>query len=289
MGLPPRTLLRPAFAVLALAAFFSPALDAAQFSGTVRAADTFVPGATVTAQQGDKKVTAYTDENGRYAMELGPGVWDVQVEMFSFTTGKSQVTVGDAAVGKEWVLTMPKVAGAGGTAAAIGPVPGQNGRGGRGAGRGGFAGRGGPPGGGGFGGRGGFPGGGGLGRGGAGGNGGAAGTPAAQGGRGAAPANQAPAQPAFQSATVTATAEGQAAQAAQAQAPQSEAADDLSAEADDAFLVNGSTSGGLAQSFDDEARRQMMAGRGGPAGREAEAARYRRRWELRMARPCRRA
>jgi len=266
MGLPPRTLLRPAFAVLALAAFFSPALDAAQFSGTVRAADTFVPGATVTAQQGDKKVTAYTDENGRYAMELGPGVWDVQVEMFSFTTGKSQVTVGDAAVGKEWVLTMPKVAGAGGTAAAIGPVPGQNGRGGRGAGRGGFAGRGGPPGGGGFGGRGGFPGGGGLGRGGAGGNGGAAGTPAAQGGRGAAPANQAPAQPAFQSATVTATAEGQAAQAAQAQAPQSEAADDLSAEADDAFLVNGSTSGGLAQSFDDEARRQMMAGRGGPGG-----------------------
>ena len=254
----------------AFASLCGPALQAAQYGGTVRAADTYIPGATITAQQGDKKVTAFTDEFGRYTMELGPGVWDVKVDMFSFTPEGGQVTIGDAAVSREWVLTMPKVAGAGGTAAAISAVPTQNGRGGRGGGRGGFGGRGGGPGGpggpGGFGRGGGFGGRGGPG--GAGGNSGNSGTPAAQAGRGAAAAAQTPAQPAFQSATVTATPQGQAAAEAQNQGGQdAQQSADLSSEAEDSFLVSGSTSGGLAQSFDDEARRQqMMGGRGGPGG-----------------------
>src|ERR1017187_8033045 len=45
-------------------------LCAAQCSGQVRAADQIVPGATVTALQGGAKVTAFTDENGRYTLEL---------------------------------------------------------------------------------------------------------------------------------------------------------------------------------------------------------------------------
>ena len=67
-------------------------LQATQYSGSVRAGfDQPVPGAMVTAKQGDAKVIAYTDENGRYTMDLAPGAWDISVEMFEFTTssGKS--------------------------------------------------------------------------------------------------------------------------------------------------------------------------------------------------------
>lgn len=46
------------------------------YSGSLHAANQFVPGATVTATQGSSKVVAYTDESGRYNLNLGPGVWD---------------------------------------------------------------------------------------------------------------------------------------------------------------------------------------------------------------------
>jgi hypothetical protein len=74
---------------------------------------------------------------------------------------------------------------------------------------------------------------------------------------------QQPAQqrPAFQNATVTATQDGQQALSEAAGAATAGLGDP--SEADEAFLVNGSTSGGLAQSSDDEARRQRQAGRGG--------------------------
>ena len=95
-------------------------LSAAQFSGQVRAADQIVPGATVTALQGGAKVTAFTDENGRYTLELTPGVWQIEVSMFEFTTAKGQVTIGDGGVAKDWVLNMPKLSDRGGPAAAAG-------------------------------------------------------------------------------------------------------------------------------------------------------------------------
>ncbi len=63
-----------------------PGLSATRFSGTVRAADQFIPGATVTASQGSTRIVAYTDDSGRYSLELAPGVWDVQVEMLGFDT-----------------------------------------------------------------------------------------------------------------------------------------------------------------------------------------------------------
>ena len=59
-------------------------LSAIQQSGGVRAADQFIPGATVTARQGGAKVAAYTDEGGRYNLDLTPGVWEIEVEMFGF-------------------------------------------------------------------------------------------------------------------------------------------------------------------------------------------------------------
>ena len=83
-------------------------LNAAQESGSVYAADQAIPGATITATQGDTKVVGYTDENGRYSLNLGPGMWDLQVEILGFTTAHQQVTVGEQAGVKDFTMEMPK-------------------------------------------------------------------------------------------------------------------------------------------------------------------------------------
>lgn len=188
-------------------------------SGSVRAADQFLPGAAVTAVQGQTKMTTFTDEAGRYTLDLAPGVWDIQVQAFGFAPVHEQVTVGAEPLFKDWTVEMPRIAGA----PAPGPI-GQTRNRGRGAtGRGSFPQQGtrpGPP------------------------------------GQPAAPQRQA-----FQNATVTATQDGQQALSEAAGAATAGLGDP--SEADEAFLVNGSTSGGLAQSSDDEARRQRMMGRGG--------------------------
>ena len=45
-----------------------------------------VPGATVTATMGDKKLVAVTDPQGIYTFpDLPDGVWNLQVEMLCFT------------------------------------------------------------------------------------------------------------------------------------------------------------------------------------------------------------
>ncbi len=279
--------LLPIFCSLILA----PGLEAAQYSGSVRAADQPVPGAMVTAKQGDAKVIAYTDESGRYSMDLATGTWDVTVEMFEFTTSTGKVTIGESAPRGEWALEMPKLrerlgvaagvetdqATAGAMAAAAAAQQtgaqaggGRGGRGGRGGGRGGFGGPGGP---GGFGqqARGGRAGA-------AGASGGRAGAAGASGGSGTQVAAAA-APRGFQNAQVRATQEAPP-QAANTPAttPTAPTNPNLPSEfednaGDEAFLVNGSTSGGLAQSGADEATRQRMlanaggrGGAGGPAG-----------------------
>ncbi len=212
----------------------TPLLAATEQSGFVRGADQFLPGASVTAVRGDTKITTFTDESGRYKLDLAPGVWDLQVQVFGFTPVHEQITVGSKPAFKDWTVEMPRIAGA----PAPGPVTqARNGRGGRGSGRGQFGqgGRGGPP----------------ANR---------PGVPPSPGPRGS------PGQPqrqGFQNAQVTATQDGQQALADAAGAGAAGLADLNSSEADEAFLVNGSTSGGLAQSSDDEVRRQRMEGRGG--------------------------
>ena len=226
-------------------------LNAAQESGYVYAADQPIPGATVTARQGDTKVVGYTDENGRYVLNLGPGMWELTVEILGLTAAHQQVTVGEQAAVKDFTMEMPKyglepvAAVPSTTAATTSPAGTTQGQGGRGRGRGGPGGgqgRGGP---------------GGLGRGGPGG--GAAGAGRIGSAAGAAPG------PGFQNAQVTATQDGQDALAAAAAAGPSAlgAGDDT---ADQAFLVSGSTSDGLGAASDFERQRQQGGGRGGPGG-----------------------
>jgi hypothetical protein len=112
-------------------------LGAAQHSGSVRAADQFIPGATVTARQGGARIVTYTDDNGRYALELTPGVWEIDVQMFGFVSQNGQVTVGTEPTRRDWTIEMPRPGQR--TAA-----PGRGGRGQFGGGRGQFGGRGQP-------------------------------------------------------------------------------------------------------------------------------------------------
>src|SRR5215467_10190134 len=82
-------------------------LTAAQHSGTVRAADQFIPGATVTARQGGAKLVTYTDEEGRYQLDLTPGKWEIQIEMLGFRTLKADVD-GAEPTQKDWTLEVPR-------------------------------------------------------------------------------------------------------------------------------------------------------------------------------------
>src|SRR5438067_10611634 len=83
-------------------------LSAIEQSGSVRAADQFIPGATVTARQGGAKVVAYTDETGRYSLDLTPGVWQVSVEMFGFKPQTRRLELGMEGSSIEWTLEVPR-------------------------------------------------------------------------------------------------------------------------------------------------------------------------------------
>ncbi|HEY4362141.1 MAG TPA: carboxypeptidase regulatory-like domain-containing protein [Bryobacteraceae bacterium] len=68
-------------------------LRAAEHHGQVTFAGVAVPGAKVTATQGDKKLTAVTDMDGVYSFpDLADGTWSIQVEMSGFTPEKQDVT-----------------------------------------------------------------------------------------------------------------------------------------------------------------------------------------------------
>ena len=96
------------FLILAIFLLVPGLLFAVEHSGTVRAADQFIPGATITARQGGARVVTYTDENGRYSMDLTPGVWEIEVSMFGFKTLTTPVTIKDQFTSRDWTLEMPR-------------------------------------------------------------------------------------------------------------------------------------------------------------------------------------
>ena len=75
-------------------------LAAAEQKGEVRFGGLPVPGATVTATQGDRTLVAVTDKDGNYSFpDLPNGVWNFQIEMLGFAPVKQEVTIGAGALG----------------------------------------------------------------------------------------------------------------------------------------------------------------------------------------------
>ena len=80
-------------------------LMASESHGVVKSGGLPVPGATVTATQGDKKVVTTTDDAGFYAFpNLEDGVWTISVESLGFVPAKRDIGVVDGAPGPEWDL-----------------------------------------------------------------------------------------------------------------------------------------------------------------------------------------
>ena len=100
-----RAIRRLCFSIVACMAVFG--LAAAEHHGQVKFNGVPVPGATVTATQGDKKQIAVTDLQGDYAFpDLAEGVWAMQVEMLCFETLKKDIGVSADAPSPEWDLKL---------------------------------------------------------------------------------------------------------------------------------------------------------------------------------------
>src|SRR5205085_234860 len=73
----------------------------------VRSGGIAIPGATVTATQGDRKVVTSTDEAGRYVFtNLAPGTWTLQVEIFGFSPANREITVEEKPASADWTLAL---------------------------------------------------------------------------------------------------------------------------------------------------------------------------------------
>src|ERR1700723_1333860 len=95
---------------LALVVLCLCSLTAAEHKGQVKFGGLPVPGATVTATQGDRTLTALTDKDGNYLFaDLPAGVWNFQIEMLGCAPIKQEVAISAgalAAVSPVWDLKM---------------------------------------------------------------------------------------------------------------------------------------------------------------------------------------
>jgi hypothetical protein len=82
-------------------------LFASEHRGQVKFGGLPVPGATVTATQGDKRLTAVTDLDGAYSFaDLPDGQWTIRVEMQCFSPIERDVAVTPAAPSPVWELKL---------------------------------------------------------------------------------------------------------------------------------------------------------------------------------------
>ena len=82
-------------------------LAGGEHSGQVIFGDLPVPGATVTASAGDKKLVTATDERGVFKLpDATAGVWTLRVEMLGFETLTRDVTVTAEPQPSEWTLKL---------------------------------------------------------------------------------------------------------------------------------------------------------------------------------------
>src|ERR1044071_4553691 len=97
------------FAVLALALFVSARvlLAGGEHSGQVTFGGLPVPGATVTASSGDKKLVTATDEKGIFSLPAATvGVWSLRCEMLGCEPLSREITVTAAPQPSEWQLAL---------------------------------------------------------------------------------------------------------------------------------------------------------------------------------------
>lgn len=97
----------------AIACSVPQAPSAAESYGIVTFRGQPVPGATVTATQGEQRIVSLTDQDGVYRLrDLGDGVWTIDVEMQGFVALRHQVTIPatHGAPTPAWELTMKSLA-----------------------------------------------------------------------------------------------------------------------------------------------------------------------------------
>ncbi|HMC61097.1 MAG TPA: carboxypeptidase-like regulatory domain-containing protein, partial [Candidatus Solibacter sp.] len=80
-------------------------LMAAEHHGVVKSGGLPIPGATVTATMGDKKLVTTTDDSGRYAFpNLSDGTWTLEIAMLGFAKLTREVGIALDAPSPEWDL-----------------------------------------------------------------------------------------------------------------------------------------------------------------------------------------
>lgn len=90
-----------------LAGLVALSLLASEQHGVVTFGGLPVPGATVTATQGDKKFTTVTNPQGAYSFpDLPDGMWTIEVQMLGFETAKGEITSAPGAAAATWELKM---------------------------------------------------------------------------------------------------------------------------------------------------------------------------------------
>jgi hypothetical protein len=86
---------------------FSPVLSATEHYGQVSFTGLAVPGATVTATQGDKQIVTTTDASGLYRFaDLAEGSWTIKIEMRGFSPLSREVNVVAGAQAAVWELAL---------------------------------------------------------------------------------------------------------------------------------------------------------------------------------------
>jgi len=83
------------------------AAAASQYRGQVTSGAMMVPGATVTATQGEKRLTAITDLHGLYSFaELSDGIWTIEVRIPGFSTQAQTVSIAPNMPSAKWELKL---------------------------------------------------------------------------------------------------------------------------------------------------------------------------------------
>ncbi len=99
-------------------------MTATEYHGRVSYGGLPLPGATLTATQGDKKFVAATDLNGTYSFpDLPDGDYTVQVEMLCFAPVKKDITIANGVPTAEWELKLLPAAEIKAASVAAPPAP----------------------------------------------------------------------------------------------------------------------------------------------------------------------